>query len=224
MFSISCEWINRQSVILDEYEATFSRFSLQSNDIYLTQVRDTEQNSRHYIYIPAYPVAEWLAFNWWSLFYEVENPLKRKQELFLRHNLLSGSDGYAVPNIIFYPQGGNIEILCSERNNDFSGLIFENKNQVFSFPYETILNSFSIFIESTIARLKEKGMFNTQLEKRWNLITTISADEKCFATICGMLGLDPFAIDSDISEKIVYIYERLHDDTIEDFFFNGNGR
>ena len=64
MFSISCEWINRQGVILDEYEATFSRFSLQSNDIYLTQVRDTEQNSRHYIYIPAYPVAEWLAFNW----------------------------------------------------------------------------------------------------------------------------------------------------------------
>lgn len=218
MFSILCEWIDRQGVFLDEYEATFSRFYLLSNDVSLTQVRDTEQNSRHYIHIPAYPVAEWLAFNWWSLFHEVENPLKRKQELFSRHNLLSGSDGYAVPNIMFYPQGDTIEILCSERNNDFSGLIFENKNQIFSFPYETMQNSFSAFIEVTINRLKEKNILNTRLEKRWNLITHLSAEEECFATICGMLGLDPFAVDSDISEKIVNIYEKLHNDTIEDFF------
>ena len=41
MFSILCEWIDRQGVFLDEYEATFSRFYLLSNDVSLTQVRDT---------------------------------------------------------------------------------------------------------------------------------------------------------------------------------------
>ena len=218
MFSISCEWIDRQDVLLDEYEATFSRFSIQSNNIYLTQVRDTEQVSRSYIHIPAYPVAEWLAFNWWSLFHEVENPLKRNQELFSRHNLLSGSDGYAVPNIMFYPQGKNIEILCSERNNDFSGLIFENRNQAFSFPYKTVQDSISTFIESTIARLEEKNIFDTQLQKRWQLITQISTEEECFASICGMLGLDPFDIDIELSEKIIQVYEKINDDAIEDFF------
>lgn len=218
MFSISCEWIDRQGGILDEYEATFSRFSLQSNNICLTQVHDVEQNSRPYIYIPAYPVAEWLVFNWWSLFHEVENPLKRSLDLSSRHNLISGSDGYAVPNMIFYPQGEEIRIVCVGRNNDFSGLVFENKNHVFSFPYKKIQNSFSAFIEATISRLKEKNILNTQLEKRWQLISHISAEEECFATVCGMLGLDPFDVDNDISEKIINIYERLHEDTIEDFF------
>ena len=45
---------------------------------------------RDHIFVPLYPIAEWLASNWWFLAFEYENIVKKEHPAFSRIVVASG--------------------------------------------------------------------------------------------------------------------------------------
>lgn len=218
MLNFTCEWIDRPVETVDAYESTFARFCIKFNDDYLTRILYASEEERNYIRISAYPLAEWIVYNWWALFYEVESPFRDKRDFIFRHSILSGSDGYTLPNLIFCPHIPNIKISCIENRKSLSNIVFVNINKEYFVTQEELKESFTQFILAIIARLNEKGFTSTILHQRWEAISSLSSDELEYCKVCGMLGLDPFDIESSLSDKIIDCYEKIPSSVVVDFF------
>lgn len=218
MLNFICEWIDRSVTEPDEYESTFAQFYIQVNDRYLTKVLHAGADERNYIRIPVYSVAEWIVYNWWTLLYEVESPFRDYNSFIFRHSLLSGADGYAIPNIIFYPQTPNIQICCNENRKSLSNIVFVNIDENFLVGQDVLAASFEQLITSTLIRLNEKGFKSTPLHQRWSAIKNLSVEEQEYCKVCGMLGLDPFDVESSISKRVIDVYEEIPSSVIVDFF------
>lgn len=62
------EWERGEGVVAPELAATWARLELWVDDNCITQVEDLDSGSaRRSIYVSLYPLAEWIAFNWWRL-------------------------------------------------------------------------------------------------------------------------------------------------------------
>jgi len=61
---------------------------------------------RRHLFIPLYPLAEWLATHWWSLLYEVETPGREGYER--HHSLHFGREGFALPELLIKPMGERV--------------------------------------------------------------------------------------------------------------------
>lgn len=218
MLNFICEWIDRSVETIDAYESTFCRFYIKFNDDYLTRILCAGDEERNYIRIPVYSLAEWIVYNWWALLYEVESPFRARRNFIFRHSILSGSDGYTLPNIIFYPHIPNIKISCIENGKSLSSIVFVNINKEYFVTQEELKESFTQFVLKTIARLNEKGFTSTMLHQRWEAISALSSDELEYCKICGMLGVDPFDIEPSLSDRIIDSYEKIPSSAVVDFF------
>jgi hypothetical protein len=68
-----CDWEDPKGVLVPELRSTWARLTIFVNETPVTQVYDHGANSvRNGIYLPLYPLAEWLAINWWTVFHELE--------------------------------------------------------------------------------------------------------------------------------------------------------
>lgn len=218
MLNFICEWIDRSVETVDAYESTFAQFYIKFNDDYLTRILCAGEEERNYIRIPVYPLAEWIVYNWWALLYEVESPFRDKRDFIFRHSILSGSDGYTLPNLIFDPHIPNIKISCIENRKSISSIVFVNINKEYFVTQEELKESFTQFVLETITRLNEKGFTSTMLHQRWGAISSLSSDELEYCKVCGMLGVDPFDIESSLSDRIIDSYEKIPSSVIVDFF------
>jgi hypothetical protein len=67
-FRIEWEWESAPSVRAPEHRATWARIEILVGQEHVTLVEDKDStSSRRSIYCPLYPVAEWVAYNWWLL-------------------------------------------------------------------------------------------------------------------------------------------------------------
>jgi hypothetical protein len=75
---LELEWERVDGSRGDELAATWARFSLSVAGVPVTEVFDHRSLSvRRHIFVPLYPIAEWLVAHWWVLFYEAEAPIVR---------------------------------------------------------------------------------------------------------------------------------------------------
>src|SRR5438128_9433679 len=69
------EWIDPAEAKGAELRATWAQLRVLVDGRLVTRVIDsTSRSVRTNIFLPLYPMAEWLATNWWSLLHEVEGP------------------------------------------------------------------------------------------------------------------------------------------------------
>ena len=65
---ITWEWEPAESVRTPEHRATWARIEIKVGSELVTLVEDRGSgSSRRSIYCPLYPLAEWVAYNWWFL-------------------------------------------------------------------------------------------------------------------------------------------------------------
>jgi hypothetical protein len=57
------------------------------------------------IYVPLFPVAEWMVSNWFFLWDEWRSDAPRD-----RHNLLTAREGFALPDLTFRPTESHMEL------------------------------------------------------------------------------------------------------------------
>jgi len=213
------EWEDPAAAVGLELRATWSHLRIFIDDTCLTQVHDLAARSvRNGIYLPLYPLAEWLAMHWWSLFAELENPRRTlPNEYQRRHNLRYGRDGFIFPNLILRPLNGQIALNWGD-SADCTGMVRFLSQGSALLSASDVITSISDLIETVIRRLEQSGLQNTLLHQEWQAINSADAKEGVFCTAAAALGLDPYSLDNEVSEAILQAGKLLPKPVVEEFF------
>ena len=105
-FAIRFEWEESPRVRAPELSATWARLEVHVDDKVITRV-DAERSGsvRTGIYVPLFPIAEWMVSNWFFLWDEW-----RLDAPPARHRLLSAREGFALPDLTFHPTESHMEL------------------------------------------------------------------------------------------------------------------
>lgn len=218
-FRIEIGWEDPQGARGEELRATWSRLSIFIDGKSVTEILDLRSDTvRDSLYLPAYPLAEWLAFHWWPLLHESGTGDPSSNGGFKkRHNLKFAAEGFALPDLAFVADGASVHAKWTPHIPKFSRAKFLSEG--FAVIDQTAFTAeISRFIEMVVARLKAMGIEECSLIDEWEAIQSVEKDEADFCRAAGALGLDPFAIDDGTKESICAAEASLPDSAVEEFF------
>jgi hypothetical protein len=224
-FRIELSWEDPQGAQGEELRATWSRLSIVIDGKPVTQVLDSKSESvRDGVYTPAYPLAEWMAFNWWPLLYESGTGDPSSNGAFKkRHNLKFAGEGFALPDLAFVADGVSVHTKWTPHIPEASTAKFLSEGYAV-IDQKAFSAEITRFIEVVIARLREMKIEHCPLIEEWEAIRSVDPDEEDFCRAAGGLGLDPFAADDEIRESICAVGENLPGSTIDEFFQAADAR
>ena len=226
-FRIDVEWDSAPGVATPEFAATWARFAVWIGPQSATTVEDSTGAYRRSVYTSVYPLAEWIAFNWWSLTSEVRPsalpvPLwswanVADHEWLRRHNLRSAGAGMPWPDLTVVPEGATTRVVWR------SGPGLANQPVTFLSSGDTYLPSsqfveqLSSFVNQVIDRLREAEIYDTPLAKEWQALRETDDQEAEFDRAAARLGLDPYAMSAQAQEDLISISEELQPHVLAEF-------
>lgn len=198
------EWESGGSARGPELRATWARLHIDVAGQCVTQVEDKRTGSvRDAIYGPMYPLAEWIAANWWSLLYEIASPLRIAGDGYLRrHSLSSASEGFALPALRLQPEGRRVELVWEPRESPWARLRFLGGGRAYIDRME-VADALRIFVSSVVERLRDQGSADSFLAEEWNSLEATDAQERAFCRIAGSLGWDPYALSDSRIRAVI---------------------
>jgi hypothetical protein len=214
------EWIDPADAKGPELRATWARFEIRAGDELITRLIDQSSRSvRNSLFLPLYPLAEWLATHWWFLLHEVETFGRSTSDQYeRRHNIRYGAEGFALPAFTIRPVGeDNIRL-------DWKPAVFKAQNLEFTASGSSHISSLELrqvlvdFISAVIKRLHVEGVNGTLLEQEWQSIQDAEPDELDFCAAVAALGLDPYAMNEGEQASILTASELLPSSVLPDFF------
>jgi len=215
------DWEHPEGVRGPELLATWASFRITIDDACVTRVFDQSAKTiRDNIYVPLYPLAEWIVWNWWSLLDEPEVRATREQRGFsARHNVRCVGDGIVMPDMEFLPLGEHVQIIWSPRKNPFQNVEFLNQGKKVVRRKE-LFQVFFDFVQSVCARLEQEGVTGTWLQQGWGIVSTSINDpeEAAFCKVVAMLGKDPYALERSEEELVIKVAGMLPESLLEDCF------
>ena len=155
--------------------------------------------------VSAYPIAEWLAWNWWRLTSEIgERPTDKlaARAWDFSHRVSTVGSGYDWPNISIH----------SDSHRSYLGSIQSKPDSVRSFAYydssvavvstKALERAMSDFIENTIKLLENKGIRDSNLQCLWRDLKSerVSPDGSCYRAMEARLGFNP----DDLNENTIF--------------------
>lgn len=215
----SFEWIDPMAARGEEHRATWSRFELFVKGEPVTRVLDrTTRSVRTSVYMPLYPLAEWIATNWWFLFAELETPGRSTEASYSsRHNIRYGSAGFALPSLSIRPLGREMRLDWRPVRLEHHWVEFVGRGSGV-FEAERVREFLTRLVVVVVERLEECGITDSLLQEEWREIVTTDAEEAAFCASAAALGMDPYALDDASQEAIVAAGELLPAELVEDFF------
>lgn len=204
------EWHDGTGIKGPELAATFAALRMATAGSVLTQVNDHRARTlRETVHVPLYPLAEWLASNWWFLAYEAQNRINSADPAWAhRHCLVSGAEGYALPDVRFSAAGQHIRIDWKSRAPEQSTLEFRNSGSAVV-DRDEFLRDCSELIETVAHRLTAFDITSTYLQAEWATIGSTDADELAFCATAAGLGRDPYDVDDETEHLILRVGEML---------------
>lgn len=223
------EWQAAQGVKLDEHRATWARLEIQAGQEPVTLLEDlTSRSSRRSIFVPLYPLAEWIALHWWPLLYNARladreyinrpDASRLADPQFRRNNFRSVGDGFAWPDLAIIPGGDQSTLSWRPYHSPTArwpiryigrgDLVLESSQ---------LRLSLANLIETVIARLDEQGVGDTELHRAWREVTTMEPDVEDFCRAAARLGLDPFSDAEPYEQGIISAYNTLPEHLFGDF-------
>jgi len=216
---INTSWENSGGARSRELAATWAKVRISAGNTVFTRVLDTRADTvREDVYFPLYPLAEWIACNWFFLLYEVPNPRKQNQrEIEKRHDIRAGREGFAFPNISIWSEGETTSIKSKRFTAEAESVEYlaEGYEEVDS---EKLRLELTEFIDLVCERLVSKEIYDTLLQEEWYAIQSMDKEERLFSAACARIGQDPFSIKDQDAQKIVDVASQLSDNLQEDFF------
>src|SRR5215470_2627112 len=231
-FRIEWEWESAPSVRAPEHRATWARIEILVGSEHVTLVEDKDSaSSRRSIYCPLYPLAEWIAYNWWLLRANsrpaIPVELLRRGSIgrqgpawegARRHCMRSIGDGFLWPNLLIVPEG--LDTLLRWSSDEVHGP--DRKIRYLSRGYRFVASAavtyvLSGLVESVIERLRDQGVTDVPLMDEWDAIQQADDDETQFCLAAARLGLDPYA-DNDLPEYgLIEAGHELSGSLLDDF-------
>ncbi len=186
-----------------EERATFGLFAVTANDRLLTEGVDTERREiRRGPYVAGYPLAEWLAWNWWRIRWELGRPSAADSERGwdFAHRMSAIGGGYAWPDIAIFSDGVH-SFLDSEPSRNPDTVLFRyfgplGREAVPATELETAIDG---FVESVLTRLEGRDLRETNLRRIWSDLKTEREDPELarFRRLEAQLGCDPDEADQE---------------------------
>lgn len=209
-FSFEIEWQDGDGIQGAELAATFASLRIKVDEQAVTRVFDSRAKTvRDSIYVPLYPLAEWMGSNWWFLSHEFENPVKKDDPNFRsRHALGSNTEGYAFPNLVVAPSGSRIGLEWGGPPSPRTRVEFLQRGHE-SFDAEQFREACSDLIDTVIRRLVSLGIDGTFLQDEWAAILSADDEEASFCETAAALGWDPYGLDDSGRDQVLRLNDQL---------------
>lgn len=217
-FSFRFDWLEAERVRGPELSATWAALQIIAGDQPLTRVLDGRAKTvRDHIYVPLYPLAEWLATNWWFLNYECGNPVKEgTPEFRRRHGLATNREGYAFPDLEVISSGSQTQLSWKRDSLQWSRVEFLDEGKIW-LDREDFQKSCRSFVDQVVRRLFAMDIEGTLLQEEWEAIQSADEEETKFCAAAARLGWHPYAL-SDAEQSSVLCYDeklgQLLDETL----------
>ena len=230
---ITWEWEPAESVRTPEHRATWARIEIRVGSDLVTLVEDRGSgSSRRSIYCPLYPLAEWVAYNWWFLqagtrpsnFLAQDGVLAasawRPLPATLRehHSIRASGDGFAWPDLLIVPDDSETRLVWGDDSVHSSRwpirFLTRGDHWVRSVQVQRELE---LVVTGTLTRLAEQGVAGTVLEKEWAAIQQTDPDEAEYCRAAARLGLDPYSDAAPYEPGILQAAETLSGQVLTDF-------
>jgi hypothetical protein len=160
-FHITLEWEEPPHSRAPELNATWARLAIYADQVPVTKVEDHRSRGvRDGIYVPLYPIAEWMVSNWWFLWHEW-----RMDRPDARHNLLSAREGFALPDLSFNPTETRMSLAWRRRANQFGRVSFLTEGSRVLFK-DVVQQELRSFVDAVVQRLDDQGIAASFLAQR----------------------------------------------------------
>lgn len=204
-----------------EFSLTNTMFSINVNNKIVTHIyRKNGKSTSDFICIPLYPVVEWIARNWWRLFFEC-NQRQNSEGYQYCHNLQYAGEGYFLPNLLLTPEMDVMKFRWSPRSINQDSLSFLGDGNE-SVNFQAVYREIERFVQCVIERLRTNDIKNTSLQRDWHAILNSrrNKEEKQFCIACAQLGYDPYCVPEEIADNIISSNELLKEELSIGEYFN----
>lgn len=231
-FKLEWEWAAAPHVKAPEHRATWARIELSVGAEHVTLVEDFDSaSSRRSIYCPMYPLAEWIAYNWWllqansrpaisieSLRHLPSSLRSVERDRSRRHCMRSIGDGFLWPNLYIIPEGSETLVRWSADGSQPASRKIRYLSQGYQFVDSVrLVRVLAGVVESVIARLADQGISGFPLQEEWDAVTRADVDETAFCLAAARLGLDPYSEADAVEEVLHRAGQELSGNVLEDF-------
>lgn len=217
---IDFEWIDPAGAEGPELRATWARLQILVDGEPITRLLDNVSKTlRESVFLPLYPLAEWIATHWWFLLNEIETPGRTTEQSYAsRHDLHYASEGFAIPSALIKPLGSTVRIDWSPQGFPHQRIEFvgQGTGHISSDDFVSVVSD---FLRSVTSRLTDLGITDTLLQEEWKGILDTESDEREFCEAAAALGLDPYSLSEESARTIVQIGEALPESLIDEFFY-----
>ena len=207
--SIEPDWFDQPQAADPLERRTWARIEINAAGRTATRLWDRiSQAERSPIYIPAFPLAEWLVNHWWALLYE---PLRgkeiptadrcehRQERAWLqRHCLRAADSGLLLSRLCFHSDGRGVVLQWFA--DDFESYPrmpgqFTGSGCV-NFTVGEVEIGLRDFVSRVIQRIDgDVDIRAVKLQAQWAAIRNAAPDEAAFCRTAGRLGLDPYCLE-----------------------------
>ncbi|WP_146252196.1 ImmA/IrrE family metallo-endopeptidase [Streptomyces carminius] len=214
---------------LDEHRVTWARLEISAGGETVTRIEDLDSgSSRRSVFVPLYPLAEWISFNWWILLHNsrLSRPdavanfdrLRLVDPGYKRNNFRSIGDGFAWPDLVIYSAGAHTNISW----RPYSSPVARWKIRYIgagdcSVDSQDLRTELARFVDSVIVRLEECGVRGTALQNEWESITGADPEEEQYCRAAARLGLDPYSEAAKHESEILRVAEEVPEALLGDF-------
>jgi hypothetical protein len=207
-FSLRHSWLKPPGT--SELDVTVGKMHIHVDQKNVTEYTSESMGRDDHLRIPAYPLAEWIAENWWPLLWE---PRKSEEtgddpDFLTRHSTLFAQGGFPLPGLIFVSLGTNLLISSRARQVTSADVHFREFAQTIIARKE-VEAELRHFVTRVVSRLSEHNIENTLLQEFWASIDATKEDEEQFCRLVGALGVSPYACSDTLSAQIDAIAEAL---------------
>ena len=149
-----------------EERATFGLLAITANDRLLTEGIDTQSRQLRYgPHVSGFPLAEWFAWNWWRIRWELGRPSAEKAACRwgFAHRMPTIGEGYAWPNITMFSDGIR-SFLDSDPSGNPEAVLFRYFGSPVrqTVPAEELEDAIDGFVEDILVATRWAGTWRDQ--------------------------------------------------------------
>jgi hypothetical protein len=208
----------------DELRATWASLRVLVDGDPVTTYRNLTTGNvvNESLYLPLYPMAEWLVANWWALLYEPENMHNAgTPAYFERHSLFHASRGYALPKLLFKPLGEHVELSWKPHQQASRKVYFLSEGHAVV-DREHLHELFTGIVQRVLDMLQIAGVSGTVLQEDWAAMQAMDEGQVRFSIASAQLGLDPFNVQPDQVTAILTAARELPESLSQEVFQAGS--